>query len=60
MTAADQIATAVAALDEAHRALKVLSGSPAINGDLDHVITKTLEDIGGNVWALRTFSEECV
>lgn len=59
MTTAEQIAAAVAVLDEARRALEALEAAPCGDDDVDGAITGALEDIDANIGALHSFSEQC-
>ena len=58
-TVADQISAAVAALDEARRALEVLAAVPSGNDNLDDAIAGALDDVEINIGVLRAFAEEC-
>ena len=60
MTASEQLAAALKALDEARRSLEILAASPCGDSDIDDAIDGALEDIDGHIGNLHSFHEECV
>ncbi len=60
VTAAEQAASALAALDQARRALEALAAKPCRDGDIDGAIGAALDDIDAHIGELESYRTECV
>ena len=55
MTPSEQIAAAIAAVDEARRALEALGASPCGNDEVDGAISDTCETLDAEIGGLHLF-----